>query len=108
KVYGVLTLAFMLLLSSAAYLLLGGESAGMTLLWIFAGLVLGYFLPEQAILSLRKRHRLSLLAALPDTTDLLSIVLGAGLSLDQAIGRVCEELQYVYPELAEEFYLMTV
>jgi tight adherence protein C len=30
------------------------------------------------------------------------------LGLDQAIVRVSEELQFVYPELAEEFYLMTV
>jgi pilus assembly protein TadC len=49
-----------------------------------------------------------LLAALPDTTDMLSIVLGAGLSLDQAIARVADEIRFVYPELADEFYWMTL
>ena len=48
------------------------------------------------------------MAALPDTTDMLSIVLGAGLSLDQAIARVGEEIRFVYPELADEFYWMTL
>ena len=108
KVFGMLTLAFMLMLALGAYIWLNGGDTGTLLIAVIGGLVLGYFLPEQAVLSLRKRHRQSLVAALPDTTDLLSIVLGAGLSLDQAIARVCEELQYVYPELAEEFYLMTV
>ncbi len=98
----------MSLLVVGAYQLMGGESAPQTALAITGALVIGYFLPEQALLSLRARYRQSLLAALPDSTDLLSIVLGAGLSLDQAIARVCEELQYVYPELSEEFYLMTV
>ena len=39
--------------------------------------------------------------ALPDTVDLLGIVLGTGLGLDQAMMRVSEEMQYIYPELAE-------
>ena len=64
--------------------------------------------PEQILVSLRNRHRLSLMAALPDTTDMLSIVLGAGLSLDQAIARVGEEIRFVYPELADELYWMTL
>jgi tight adherence protein C len=108
KVYGLLSLAFMLLMAAIGYWALSGENAWMTGLGIFGGLVLGYFLPEQALLSLRNIHRQNLLVALPDTTDLLSITLGAGLGLDQAIVRVSEELQFVYPELAEEFYLMTV
>lgn len=108
KVYGLLSLGFMLLMAFVGYWFLSGDNAWMTGLGIFGGLVLGYFLPEQALLSLRSIHRQNLLVALPDTTDLLSITLGAGLGLDQAIVRVSEELQFVYPELAEEFYLMTV
>src|SRR5437867_4404973 len=77
-------------------------------LGLAGALVLGYFVPDQVLVSLRKRHRLNLMAALPDTTDMLSIVLGAGLSLDQAIARVGEEIRFVYPELADEFYWMTL
>ena len=80
----------------------------MRLLGVAGAVILGYFVPDQALVSLRNRHRLSLMAALPDTTDMLSIVLGAGLSLDQAIARVGEEIRFVYPELADEFYWMTL
>jgi len=78
------------------------------MLGLAGALVLGYFIPEQILLSLRNRHRMSLLMALPDTTDILSIVLGAGLSLDQAIVRVSDEIRFVYPELADEFHWMTL
>ena len=90
KVYGVLSLVFTGLLLGAAYAALGNGGLSMLLLGLAAALVLGYFVPEQVLVSLKKRHRLSLMAALPDTTDMLSIVLGAGLSLDQAIARVSE------------------
>ena len=108
KVYGVLSLLLTTSLLITAYTLLQGEDTSMLLLGIAGALVLGYFIPEQVLLSLRNRHRLSLVSALPDTTDILSIVLGAGLSLDQAIARVSEEIRFVYPELADEFYRMTL
>jgi tight adherence protein C len=50
-----------------------------------------------------KRYRRKLEEALPDTIDLLGIVLGTGLALDQAMMRVSEEMQFIYPELALEF-----
>ncbi len=46
--------------------------------------------------------------ALPDTVDLLGIVLGTGLALDQAMVRVSEEMQYIYPALANEFYTVVM
>src|SRR3954447_8470451 len=50
-----------------------------------------------------KRYKRRLQEALPDTVDLLGIVLGTGLALDQAMMRVSEEMEYIYPELAAEF-----
>ncbi|HYR86920.1 MAG TPA: type II secretion system F family protein [Terriglobia bacterium] len=108
KVYGMLSLLFTLALVVTAVIALQGQDLSFWLLGLAAALVLGYFIPEQILVSLRNRHRLSLMAALPDTTDMLSIVLGAGLSLDQAIARVGEEIRFVYPELADEFYWMTL
>jgi len=108
KVYGMLSLLFTLGLVVTALVGLQGQDLSMWLLGLAGALVLGYFIPEQILVSLRNRHRLSLMAALPDTTDMLSIVLGAGLSLDQAIARVGEEIRFVYPELADEFYWMTL
>jgi tight adherence protein C len=78
----------------AAASLLGGLVA--------AGL-LGFILPKQILYRLVKRYRRRLQDALPDTVDLLGIVLGTGLGLDQAMMRVSEEMQYIYPELANEF-----
>jgi tight adherence protein C len=108
KTYGLLSLAFTAALIATALFVLQDEDLSMWLLGLAGALVFGYFIPEQVLVYLRNRHRLSLMAALPDTTDMLSIVLGAGLSLDQAIARVGEEIRFVYPELADEFYWMTL
>lgn len=108
KVYGILSLLFTLGLVVTALAVLQRQNLAMWLLGLAAALVLGYFIPDQILVSLRNRHRLSLMSALPDTTDMLSIVLGAGLSLDQAIARVSDEIRFVYPELADEFYWMTL
>ncbi|MEO8128086.1 MAG: type II secretion system F family protein [Bryobacteraceae bacterium] len=72
-----------------------------------AGL-LAYLLPPQVLHRLVKRYRRKLQEALPDTVDLLGIVLGTGLALDQALLRVSEEMQYIYPELASEFYTVVM
>src|SRR6266571_3080152 len=108
KFYGILSFWFMLAAVAAAIVLLQGQDLSVWVLGLAAALLAGYFIPDQILLALRNRHRLSLMAALPDTTDMLSIVLGAGLPLDQAIARVGEEIRFVYPELADEFYWMTL
>ncbi|MEO8593079.1 MAG: type II secretion system F family protein [Candidatus Solibacter sp.] len=68
-----------------------------------AAFLLGFILPKQILYRLVKSYRAKLQEALPDTVDLLGIVLGTGLGLDQAMTRVSEEMQYIYPELANEF-----
>jgi len=70
--------------------------------------LLAYVLPPQVLHRLVKRYRKKLQEALPDTVDLLGIVLGTGLALDQAMLRVSEEMQYIYPELASEFYTVVM
>ncbi len=73
-----------------------------------AGLLLGWLLPQQVLHRLVRRYRRKLSEALPDTVDLLGIVLGTGLALDQAMSRVSEEMQFIYPELANEFYTVVM
>ena len=68
-----------------------------------AAFLLGWLLPQQVLHRLVARYRRKLHEALPDTVDLLGIVLGTGLALDQAMLRVSEEMEYIYPELAAEF-----
>src|SRR6202023_3672825 len=65
--------------------------------------LLGGLLPRQVLHRLVRRYRQKLQNALPDTVDLLGVVLGTGLALDQAMLRVSEEMEFIYPELAAEF-----
>src|SRR5260370_6430684 len=68
-----------------------------------AAAILGWLLPPQVLHRLVRRYRRKLQEALPDSVDLLGIVLRTGLALDQAMLRVSEELEFIYPELAAEF-----
>ena len=45
---------------------------------------------------------------MPDALDLTVICVEAGLSLDQAMMRVGEDLRHAHPELADELYLMNL
>jgi tight adherence protein C len=67
-----------------------------------AAVLLGVLLPQQVLHGLVRSYRRKLQEALPDTIDLLGIVLGTGLALDQAMLRVSEEMTYIYPALASE------
>jgi tight adherence protein C len=75
---------------------------------MMSALLLGWLLPQQVLHRLVKRYRNKLQDALPDTIDLLGIVLGTGLALDQAMLRVSEEMEFIYPELAAEFYTVVL
>jgi tight adherence protein C len=79
------------------------NGAGSLIGGLAAAFLLGFILPKQILYRMVKRYRGKLQEALPDTVDLLGIVLGTGLGLDQAMMRVSEEMQYIYPELANEF-----
>jgi len=68
-----------------------------------AGAILGWLLPQQVLHYLVRRYRRKLQEALPDMVDMLGVVLGTGLALDQAMLRVAEEMQFIYPELSNEF-----
>jgi tight adherence protein C len=70
---------------------------------VVAALLLGFMLPKMVLQRMVRRYRRKLAEALPDTVDLLGIVLGTGLALDQSMLRVSEEMEYIYPELAGEF-----
>lgn len=70
---------------------------------MIAAFILGWLIPPQILHRLVRRYRRKLNDALPDTVDLLGIVLGTGLALDQAMLRVSEEMEHIYPELAAEF-----
>ncbi len=75
---------------------------------LVAAAILGWMIPRQVLHRLVKRYRRKLQESLPDTVDMLGIVLGTGLALDQAMQRVSEEMQYIYPELSSEFFTVVM
>jgi len=93
-----------LLLNMAGMVWLQRNNLGPNLIGgLAAAGIVGFMLPKQILYRMVKRYQRKLQEALPDTVDLLGIVLGTGLGLDQAMMRVSEEMQYIYPELANEF-----
>jgi len=101
--YSLFQLTFLFtLIGAMAYFLRGNDFAPKVTGFVSA-VLLGWLLPQQVLHRLVKRYRQKLQDALPDTVDLLGIVLGTGLALDQAMWRVSEEMEFIYPELASEF-----
>jgi tight adherence protein C len=104
--YCIFVLMFaMALCAGTIYLQMGNPNSGAGSLigGLAAALLIGFILPKQILYRKVTRYRRKLQEALPDTVDLLGIVLGTGMGLDQAMMRVSEEMMYIYPELANEF-----
>ena len=106
--YVLFNVGVIVLLAGGALYLQSDGSLMDKLLALIAPLLLGYLIPRQLLYRLVARYKRKLQEALPDTIDLLGIVLGTGLALDQAMVRVSEEMQYIYPELANEFYTVVM
>ncbi len=106
--YAIGQMIFALLLLGGMLYMQRGNPMSSQFGGVMAAGLLGYLLPPQVLHRLVKRYRTKLQEALPDTVDLLGIVLGTGLALDQALLRVSEEMQYIYPELASEFYTVVM
>jgi tight adherence protein C len=102
-VYTILVILFTLSLAAGLIYLQRNSPPASLIGGLAAVLILGFILPKQVLYRMVRRYRRKLQEALPDTVDLLGIVLGTGLSLDQAMMRVSEEMDYIYPELANEF-----
>ena len=70
---------------------------------LLAGLMIGWRMPDFLLSRFAARRRTQLERGLPDALDLLVICAEAGLSLDQAIEQVSEDLRASNPAIAEEF-----
>lgn len=64
---------------------------------------IGYMLPRYWITRRVEERKEAIIAAFPDTLDLMLVCVEAGQSLDQAIVRVAAEMKSSYPEIAQEF-----
>jgi len=78
-IYALFNLAFLAALMAGAIYLQMGKPFTQILIGLLAPVILGIRLPKQVLHRLVKRYRGKLQEALPDTVDLLGIVLGTGL-----------------------------
>jgi tight adherence protein C len=70
---------------------------------LLGALMLGWRLPDFVLARLAARRRLRIEQGIPDALDLLVICAEAGLSLNQAIAEISEQMRPSSPEVAEEF-----
>jgi len=77
--------------------------------WFLFGIpALGLILPRFALKRLIKARQHRIRLGLADALDLTVICVEAGLSLDQALSRVGEDLSHAHPDLSEEFHLVNL
>jgi tight adherence protein C len=69
---------------------------------------LGFFIPRFLLKRKINDRQTRIRLGMPDALDLTVICVEAGLSLDQAMMRVGEDLRHAHPDLADEFYLMNL
>lgn len=75
---------------------------------IFLLAAIGYYLPEFYLRRRTESRVVEMRTLLPDVIDLLVICTESGLSLDQALGRVSQEVARTSPMVAAEFHLVTL
>lgn len=68
----------------------------------------GWYLPDLWLRVKTHRRKEKLLAALPDTLDLLVVCVEAGMGLDGAFHRVATEIRLNSPEMSDELKLMNL
>jgi len=77
--------------------------------WFLVGIPgLGFLLPRFILKRMIKsrQHRISI--GLADALDLTVICVEAGLSLDQAMARVGDDLNHAHPDLSDEYHLVNL
>jgi tight adherence protein C len=106
-VYRASQFLLMLLFPGSILLLwmaLGRPLNGATIPVIFA-LLAGFVLPRFILNRLRASRQLKITWGLADALDLMVITMEAGLGLNAAMVKVCEELKDVHPDISKEFEL---
>ncbi|HEX6045114.1 MAG TPA: type II secretion system F family protein [Pyrinomonadaceae bacterium] len=97
----------MLLFPGSIFLLwmgLGRPMNGATIPMLFA-FGAGFILPRFVLNRLRASRQLRITWGLADALDLMVITMEAGLGLNAAMLKVCEELKDVHPDISKEFEL---
>lgn len=76
-------------------------------MWIMIPGGAGYLLPKYWVTRRQQGRQEAITNAFPDSLDMMLVCVEAGQSLDQSIIRVARELKSGFPELAEEFEIVS-
>ncbi|HLZ34468.1 MAG TPA: type II secretion system F family protein [Nitrospira sp.] len=88
--------------------LLGFPSASKLTFYYVLAAACGYYAPAFWLRRAIEARKDSIQRAIPDALDLMVVCVEAGLGLDQAIGRVGEEVKRAHPELSDELSLLAL
>ncbi len=97
----IISMVIGLLLGGGTFLLMYGFSKDAVLRVIATGGVM-FYLPNIGLWFLAKKRKEAIFLSLPDTLDLMVVCVEAGLGLDQAMRRVCDEMQRTYKVICDE------
>lgn len=103
-VLGVLFLAVGLL-----YVLFQKDPAGLpiVIMTVLGPGLIGYYMPDYWVERRRQMRQEDITNGFPDALDLMLVCVEAGQSLDQSILRVASEVKKGYPNLSEEFEMVS-
>ena len=101
-----ITLPLLVLVFSGEPLLSSGSDR--ILFALVAAAAVGYYLPNLALSHVIDGRQREIFESFPDALDLLIICIESGLSLDQAIARVADEIHIKSTVLAQELQLVLV
>ncbi|KHK02258.1 type II secretion system F family protein [Desulfovibrio sp. TomC] len=88
---------------------MSGRVSGQYKMFVVVALVAaGFYLPGFVLNSRVKARQKAIARSLPDALDMLVVCVEAGMGLDQAIYRVCQELTQKDPILSSELRLLTL
>ncbi|WP_019954763.1 type II secretion system F family protein [Yoonia vestfoldensis] len=82
------------------------ETQGLIMMILIPGGI-GYLFPKYWVTRRVETRKQAIVNAFPDSLDLMLVCVEAGQSLDQSIVRVSNELRTGFPELAEEFEIVS-
>ncbi len=82
-------------------------SLQLKLMAVVGGVAAGFYAPNMYLKNLADKRRTKIMAAFPDSLDMMLICVESGMSIEMALQRVGQEIAPASVELAEEFALTT-
>ena len=102
----LLAIVIVCLLAMIPAKVLGFPSASKLTFFYILAAACGYYAPAYWLRRAIGSRKDALQRAIPDALDLMVVCVEAGLGLDQAIGRVGEEVKRAHPELSDELNIL--